>query len=206
MILAAMSVHRWEWGGSAPAKMGVRARERESVRRGARCCDSRMVAQARGPRWRAGAWLWANAALPAAALAQEVACAGRGVQPNPDNPAERCPDWSTDGVCPENCAIKTHQDHCGSVCTAGPTVAVIASVVVVIAFVAGLVFGARPVEHPRNRDSPTARDRAQRPRSRSPTKRDDFISKEAFENAVAENEGAEGLAVAQTHAFEEEDK
>eukprot|EP01043_Picozoa_sp_COSAG02_P022851 COSAG02_NODE_1200_length_13909_cov_15.541202_12_plen_240_part_00 len=201
-----MGVRRRERDGGGPAAVGVRGRKRKW--RG-RCCENRMVAQGQGPGRRAGAWLWASVALPAAALAQEVACAGRGVRRDPDDPNERCPDWSTDGICPENCAIKSQQDHCGTVCTAGPTVAVIASVLVVIVFLAGLVFGARPVEGKLSDESPEARGGSLKARKQETSVRsDDFTSNQAFENAVSdvpsigafENAGAE----APTNAFEEE--
>ena len=182
-----------------------------------RCGTNRMVAYR--PGWRAEVLLWASAVLPEAALAQvaslapappgEVACAGRGVQQISDEPNVRCPDWSTGGVCPPGCGILKAQDHCGSVCTAGPTVAIIASVAVVVAFVAGLVLGTKPAEQPLSRDgSPRASDDVEPKRGqksgRSPNRQEsgdgstspklqgshDFTSNDAFENAGAESPGS----------------
>ena len=187
--------------------MGVRGWARET-----RGCTNRMVAH--GPGRRAVVLRWASGFLPQAVLAQvgslppaqpgEVACAGRGVRPISDEPNVRCPDWSTDGVCPPGCRILSAQDHCGSVCTAGPTVAVIASVLVVIVFVAGMVLGTTGQQLSKDR-SPRASDDGESSGQTSPSrtpngqesggqsrapKRDgsqEFSSVETFENAVSES-------------------
>lgn len=165
-----------------------------------RHCTNRMVVQA--PGWRATLWLWTPSLLSvlASSVEDEVICAGRGAK---SSEGAVCPE-STTSVCPPGCEVLSSQDHCGSVCTAGPTVAVIASFLVVIVFIAGMVYGTRPQarrsgEGPSTlqeekdvtslRDSWTPQDVSSEILSSdvsSKKKGDEFTSTDAFENALAE--------------------
>jgi hypothetical protein len=125
------------------------ARSTGRRRRGARAGD-RMVASLEGNRRRRrcslfrppAIWLACVICRLAPAAAQSIGedmCAGAGKVSSVTG--LRCPEGTdADGVCPPDCEVLAYKDHCGGACSAGPTIAVVASVVVLLAAVAGVAF------------------------------------------------------------------